>query len=94
LDKPTGGFTFSLHVLGKVIVRINPADNPATTEQSAFRHEDLMVIYVNDAQDLRAVFFDSEGRVIQYSVQISSPGEVAFISFPTTAVPGFQLAFG
>lgn len=88
-----GGFSFDLQLLARVIVRTNYADYPATGERPAFRHEDLMVIYLDDAQALRADYFDSEGHVIRYAGQVGAPDQVTFTSSPASAGPGFRLAY-
>ncbi len=88
-----GGFSFEPQLLGRVLVRTNYADYPATQERPAFRHEDLMVIYLDAAQALRADYFDSEGHVIRYAGQVGAANEVTFTSPPTSTGPGFRLAY-
>jgi hypothetical protein len=89
----TGGFTFTPALLSRTIVRTNYADHPASGERPAFRHEDLMVIYVDDGQVLRAEYYDSEGHTIRYEGQLGAAGEVAFVSTPSPAGPGFRLTY-
>ena len=89
----TGGFSFTPALLSHVIVRTNYAAYLATSERPAFRHEDLMVIYVDDGQKLRADYYDSEGHVIRYEGRLEAPGEVAFVSAATAVGPGFRLSY-
>ena len=78
--EPAGGFTFALQALGRVMVRTNYADYPATAERPAFRHEDLMVIYIENGA-LRGDFFDSEGHIIRYAGAVGRMGEVGAVVF-------------
>ncbi len=89
--EPTGGFTFSLQLQGKAILRTNYADYPATAGRPASRHEDLLVIYLEDGA-LRGDYYDSEGHVIRYTGE-SGPGVVTFTSPPTANEPGFRLSY-
>src|SRR6266700_4193700 len=52
----TGGFTFKPGVQDRVIVRTNYSNTPATGDQPASRHDDLMVIYL-DAGVVKADYF-------------------------------------
>src|SRR5262245_34175685 len=88
-----GRFSFEPRLLARVILRTNYADYPATEERPAVRHEDLMVIYLDDAQALRADYFDSEGHVIRYAGHIGANNEVSFTSSPTSTAPSFRLAY-
>jgi hypothetical protein len=91
----TGGFTFAPDVQGKVIVRTNYAEYPATAERSAFRHDDLMVIYIDPpTEQLRAMYFDSEGHVIAYAVEQSrDPETVRFIGDAQPGSPRYRLTY-
>ena len=91
--EPAGGFSFELSLLGRVILRTNYADYPVSQERPAFRHEDLMMVYVDEDQALRADYYDSEGHVIRYVGQTGAVGEVTFTSSATTTGPGFRLTY-
>ena len=69
-----GAFSFERDVNQKIIVRRNYAQY-----DSAARNDDLMVIYMEDGRP-RAIYFDSEGHVIHYSVSTPSAGRVVFES--------------
>jgi len=57
----TGACSFTFDVQRKVLIRKSYAQYPTS------RHEDLMVIYLD--KDLKAIYFDSEGHVIHYTVE-------------------------
>ena len=66
-----GACSFTSDLQGKVIVRKSYA------ESSQGRHDDLMVIYVDEAsKKLKAIYFDNEGHVIHYSVEAGSDSAV------------------
>ncbi len=91
----TGNFSFKPELQGKVLVRRNRADYPATKDRLAFSHEDLMVIYQeeNGSRD-RAIYFDNEGHVILYTVEFSADGKsTVFVSGAEADQPRFRLTY-
>jgi hypothetical protein len=42
---------------------------------------------------MRAIYFDSEGHVIHYSVKVSSPNTVTFESDPAQPGPKYRLVY-
>lgn len=92
-EEATGGFRFVPQLQSRVIVRTNYAEYPATTDRPAYRHDDLMIIYFDQAQGIRADYYDSEGHIIRYAGQASPPNQVVFTSEPTPAGPGFRLSY-
>lgn len=66
-----GGFTFSVDLQGRVLLRRNSAEYPSAAGKPAFSHEDLMLVY-REGDTTRAMYFDSEGHVIRYRVTFSS----------------------
>jgi hypothetical protein len=90
-----GGFSFHPDLQGKILVRKNYADYPATKDRPAYRHDDLMIVYRESGdQDLRAVFFDNEGHVIHYSVPAGDGGNsVQFLSEVSAKRPRFRLTY-
>lgn len=87
----TGGFTFSLDLQNTVLVRKNFADYPATKERPAFRHDDLMILYLEGGK-IRATYFDNEQHVINYSVTVSSDSSsIVFLSDVVSPGPRFRL---
>ncbi len=87
----TGLFTFKLAVQDRVIVRTNQAIYEATADRPASRHDDLLVIYVENGS-IKADYFDNEGHVIRYAVQ-SKPEAVVFVSDPSPREPRYRLTY-
>jgi hypothetical protein len=88
----TGAFAFRLAVQDRVIVRTNEADYAATADRPASRHDDLLVIYRENAS-LKAEYFDSEGHVIRYAVESGAPNVVTFVSDPSPREPRYRLTY-
>lgn len=88
----TGTFTFALELQGKVMVRRNHSEYPATKDRPASDHEDLMVVF-NEGGKLRAHYYDNEGHVILY--QVSPPDEKGGVQFISDAQAGprFRLTY-
>jgi len=91
----SGGFSFALDLQGKVLVRKNHADYPATKDHPAFSHEDLTVIYHEDgASPARAIYFDNEGHVIHYDASFSKDGTTwVFLSDSVPSAPRYRLTY-
>jgi hypothetical protein len=90
-----GSFTFALDLEGKILVRRNRADYPATKDRPAFSHKDLMVVYPGtEGRGARAIYFDNEGHVIEYAAQSSEDQETwIFLSDPVPSAPRFRLTY-
>lgn len=91
----TGWFSFKPDLQGRVVVRKNHSEYPASKERAAAVHDDLMVVY-REAQDtaFHAIYFDSEGHTIRYEVQPGANGrEVAFVSAAEPAAPRYRLTY-
>jgi hypothetical protein len=90
----TGAFTFGLDLQGKILIRRNHADYPATKDKPAYSHDDLMVMYEEPGDSLRAVYFDNEGHVINYGVYLlRKPKSVTFVSEIKPSAPRFRLTY-
>src|SRR5262245_65424465 len=73
IDTPpgeTGSFTFKPAVQDRIIVRTNEAHYAATKERPASRHDDLLVIYVENGS-IKGYYLDSENHVIRNKLQTS-----------------------
>jgi hypothetical protein len=90
-----GGFSFSFDLEGKILVRRNRADYPATKDKPAYSHTDLMVIYQEpEGQATRAIYFDNEGHVIRYAVSLSKDQAIlTFLSDPSPSAPRFRFTY-
>lgn len=90
-----GHFSFNFDLREKVIVRKSHTDYPAVAGRAAFSHDDLMVVYADEAaQKYRADYFDSEGHVIRYTAEIAEDGQsLIFVSDPVPAQPRFRLTY-
>jgi len=89
-----GGFSFDFDLQGKVIVRRNYSEYPATGTRPASRHDDLMVIYRDPAKGTRAVYFDNEGHIIHYTVSFSEDrNTITFTSDVNPSEPRFRFIY-
>lgn len=61
-----GDCSFSYDLDRKIIVRRNASDFPASNEQPAVHHRDLMILH--PGPPMRADYFDNEGHFIRYRV--------------------------
>jgi hypothetical protein len=66
-----GACSFTFDVQRKVLIRKSYA------QYATSRHDDLMVVYLE--KDLKAIYFDSEGHVIHYTVE-STADSVRFLN--------------
>ena len=86
-----GGFTFSYDLQNTVLVRKNYANYPATKDHPAFTHDDLMIVY-QEGGKTRAIYFDNEQHVINYTVTVASDSNsIVFVSDVAPATPRFRL---
>jgi hypothetical protein len=91
----SGSFSFKPDLQGKIPMRKNRAEYPATKDRAAFVHDDLMVVYRDTPEAaLRAIYFDSEGHTIRYEVQAPPDGgEIVFVSGPEPSAPRYRLTY-
>jgi hypothetical protein len=90
----SGGFTFTADLQGKVLVRKNYAEYPATKERPAFRHDDLMIVYRDDTgKQFHAIYFDSENHTISYGIKAIDSNTVEFLSEVDPATPRYRLTY-
>ncbi len=89
-----GGFTFKLDLQGRIMIRRNFAEYPATKERPAFRHDDLMVLYNDSSGARHADYWDNEGHVIRYAVTASNDGCTLTFQSPTSVnYAGYKLTY-
>jgi hypothetical protein len=90
----SGAFSLAPDLEGKILVRKNFAEYPAAAGRAAFRHDDLMIVYRDEASaDLKAMYWDNEGHVIAYSVQPAAESGVAFVSDAPPARMRYRLTY-
>ena len=81
-----GAFSFEPQLNQKIIVRHNVAEY-----NSGARHDDLMVIYLDPTP--KAIYWDSEGHVIRYNVNLTGPERVVFESDAREPGPRYRLSY-
>ncbi len=89
----TGSSTFARSLQGRVVIRTDYAEYPASSTAPASRHDDLMVIYAGDGAAIRADYYDNEGHVIRYVVTVPALGEASFVSEIMSGAPRFRLNY-
>lgn len=88
-----GEFSFGAELQGAVLVRHNYAEYPPGKDKPAYRHDDLMVIYPSaDNHKTRADYWDNEGHVIHYEVELST-SKLVFLSDPGQTGPRYRLTY-
>ncbi len=89
----TGSFSFAPALQNTVLIRTNHADFPATNNNPAYSHDDLMIIY-SKFDTLQAMYFDNEKHVIHYLVEFAQDtNSVTFLSDAIHDVPRFKLTY-
>lgn len=88
-----GSFSFQFDLDNKILVRKSHTEFPSK-DNSPTIHEDIMIIYPDFSGDLsNAIYFDSEGHTINYSVTTSG-GSIVFLSEKIAVdVPIFRLTY-
>jgi hypothetical protein len=90
-----GTFEFALELQGHILVRRSRLAFPATAQRAAFSHDDLLIVYPEGgAESHRAIYFDSEGHVIQYTTAFSDGGKtLTFTSEARDGTPRQRLTY-
>jgi hypothetical protein len=93
--KGKGTFTFRPDLDGKILLRKNTNDTPAAGGRSAIHHEDMLIVYRGpNGQRNRAIYFDNEGHVIEYTATASDDGKsLSFLSDAAPDTPRFRLTY-
>lgn len=86
-----GGTTFEYDLQKTVLVRKNFAEFPATADRPVSRHDDLMVVYMENGKPW-AMYFDNEEHVIRYAVTATTD-TVTFVSDASAGSPRFRLTY-
>ena len=90
-----GEFSFRLDLQNHILVRKNYAAYPLTNDRPAFRHDDLLIVYRKPEDPTpKAVYFDSEGHVIYYSITFSSDQKtIEFVSDVQPSSPRYRFTY-
>ena len=88
----TGWTIFEREAQGHALTRKNHASYPATKEQPARTHDDVMLLFSENGQ-LRADYVDSEGHVIRYVVHAEGASTLVFVSDGAASAPRFRLTY-
>ena len=100
--KPMGSYIFKRELDGRILARHATTDAAcADTTSAVCAHRDLLYVYQDSAgAPLKAIYFDSEGHVIQYSVEIRHEGGAygirdyaTFLSDAEALGPRFRLTY-
>ncbi len=84
-----GEFSFQPDLQRRILVRRNHAGY-----DSGNQHDDLMVIYLDPPNGApHAIYFDTEGHVIRYSLAFPSAGRVVFETDATQPGPRYRLTY-
>jgi hypothetical protein len=88
-----GTFSFTFDLDQNILVRKSGTEFPASGGRPAFSHNDLMIIYPESGGNTsRAIYFDNEGHVIQYSV-VYSGDSIILTSEKKGNLPVFRLTY-
>ncbi len=88
-----GSFSLQPDLQARILIRKSFAEYPATVEKAAYRHDDLMVIF-REGDNFKAIYFDNEGHVIRYGINLSmDPAKAVFTSDSTAGAPSFRLTY-
>ncbi len=89
-----GYSSFKYDLNNKIIIRNSHSEYPATKDKSLIVHDDLMIIYFNySGNPDKAIYFDNEGHVINYSISIPNEIDIIFTSDKIPNVPLFRLTY-
>jgi hypothetical protein len=90
-----GAYSFLPDLGGKILVRRNVADYPAANGNPAVHHEDTMTVYLEaDGKVPEAIYFDSEGHVIHYALEVDAAARmVRFVSPALQGQPRYRLTY-
>jgi lysophospholipase L1-like esterase len=88
-----GAFSFRQEFNGRIVERRNFAEY-TTGKAAGTRHDDLMIIYVDSpAAKPQAIYFDSEGHVIRYSISFPTENAAVFESDASQPGPRYRLSY-
>lgn len=87
-----GYFSFKYDLNNKIIIRNSQTEYPATKDKPLTVHEDLMIVYFDYSKNLnRAIYFDNEEHIINYSITFPNEKDIVFTSDKIQNFPVFRL---
>ncbi len=91
----SGAFSFTADLQGRVLDRRNRAGYPAANGRPAALHDDLTVHYRDPSGGrVRAIYFDNEGHVIHYAVDVSADHKrITLLSDAAPSEPRFRFTY-
>ena len=91
----SGWFTFNKDLAGNILVRKSHTLFPAANGKPETSHDDLLVVYLDNAGAMtKAIYFDNEGHVINYSVSFNQAEKsLIFTSDIQQNMPRFRLTY-
>lgn len=91
----SGYFSFESSLQDRVLVRKNHSEYRQARDRPVYRHDDLMIVYVDAAtKQVRAFYTDNEQHVINYAISVSANGtSVVFLSEAQTGAPRYRLTY-
>ena len=91
----SGWFSFQPDVQGKVLVRKNHSEYPATNGQQPTVHDDLMIVYrepdSTGERGIHAIYFDNEDHIIRYTVTMF--GDKVIFTSDAAIGPRYRLTY-
>ena len=91
--KSGGTFSFSSGLDKKILMRYGHSEIITGDDRPPIIHDDLMIIYPDlSGNPVRAIYFDNEGHVINYSIACKD-SSIVFLSEKTPNVPVFRLTY-
>jgi hypothetical protein len=88
-----GTFSFKNDLDNKILVRKSHSEYPAAANKPKVIHDDLLIVYLNDdGIPAKAIYFDNEGHIINYSVSFADKS-IVFTSDKISNTPVFRLTY-
>jgi len=88
-----GSFTLAPDLSGKILLRKNHAEYPASNGRPAIVHDDLMIVY-HEGGAAKAFYVDGEGHVIRYNVSLLPDNKkIVMLSEKTQGAPQYRLTY-
>jgi len=88
-----GTYSFQLELRDNVLARHSRTAGCQGPADFNCEHGDILYIYQEAPEQLKAIYFDSEGHVIHYDVSTPAPSTAIFLSSPSQPGPQFKLSY-